>query len=188
MKQEYVDSSWKTITTKYIFCLPSFLPKELCLNIREQGPYGNSNERHDTEVGWSAKYYTTRLDMDHALNDELNQHLVTAWDQAIAYYGVDVDVYEPYEVKKYVAGDSISEHVDLFYQLKPKERKLTMIAQLSDTDEYEGGDVSIAPFQTGDRSIGSVIIIPSFHLHAVRKVVQGTRWSLNSWAWGPFWK
>lgn len=187
MKQEYVDSSWQTITKKSVFCLPSYLPKDLCFSVREQWPYGN-DERHDTEIGWSAKYYTSRMNLHHPLNSQLNQYLVPAWNQAIDYYNVDVDVYESYEVKKYIQGDSISEHVDLFYQLKPKERKLTMIVQLSDTNEYQGGDLTIAPFQTGDRSIGSVIVFPSFHTHGVQEVLQGARWSLNCWAWGTFWK
>lgn len=187
MKQEYIDSSWQNITRKPIFSLVGYLPKELCSEIVNQWPYGN-NERHDTNFGWSAKYFTSTINLDHKLNAEIDKYLRSAWQQSVEYYGIDIDLYEPYEVKKYVQGDSISEHVDLFYGLKPSERKLTMVVQLSESHDYEGGDLTVAPMQVADRTIGTVTVLPSFHAHAVKEIKSGTRWSLNCWAWGNYWK
>lgn len=187
MKQIYVDSSWQNITRKPIFSLIEYLPKQLCKDIIDQWPYGNQ-ERHETEIGWSAKYFTSVIDLDSQLNSLVDSYLKSAWEQSIEYYNIDIDVYEPYEVKKYVVGDTISDHVDLFYGLKPNERKLTMVVQLSESNDYAGGDLTVAPMQVADRTIGSVTVFPSFHSHAVKEITSGTRWSLNCWAWGNFWK
>jgi PKHD-type hydroxylase len=67
-------------------------------------------------------------------------------------------------------------------------RKLSVIVQLSDEDEYEGG---LVQFNIGHKvmdlpkSKGSVFIFPSFLLHRVNPVVEGTRRSLVSWITGP---
>lgn len=187
MKQEYVDSSWSTITRRPLFSKIGYIPKELCLAVRTEWPYGNE-ERHETTLGWDAKYYTSSISLVHPLNGKLNGYLESVWEEAIEYYDVDVDVYEPYEVKKYVLGDSISDHVDQFYHLKPNERKLTMIVQLSGSEEYEGGDLSVAPMQVIDKTIGTVVVFPSFHIHSIKEISSGERWSLTSWAWGKHWK
>lgn len=67
-------------------------------------------------------------------------------------------------------------------------RKLSVIVQLSDEEEYDGG---LVQFNIGHRildlpkSKGSVFIFPSFLLHRVNPVVDGTRRSLVSWITGP---
>ena len=187
IKQEYTDSSWQNITRRPIFSLIGYLPKEICSRVISEWPYGKV-ERHDTELGWSAKYFTSVINLNHELNTEVDRYLRTAWEQAIEYYDLDIDSYEPYEVKKYVQGDSISEHVDLFYSMKPSERKLTMVVQLSEHSDYEGGELTVAPMQVADKAIGTVTVFPGFHTHAVKEIISGTRWSLNCWAWGKHWK
>lgn len=68
-------------------------------------------------------------------------------------------------------------------------RKLSIIVQLSDEDEYEGGElqtmVSEQGIQTAPKSRGTVIIFPSFLLHRVTPVTSGIRRSLVCWASGP---
>lgn len=187
MRQERVDSSWKNITQKSLFSVVGCLPKELCDEVRNDRSSHNQ-DRHEAYVGWNAKYFTSVIDLSDPLTEQLNHYLLPVWMQAIEYYNVKIDVYEPYEIKKYVKGDSISEHVDQFYRLKPKERKLTMIAQLSDSEEYEGGEVTIAPSQVLDKTIGTVIVFPAFNLHGVKEIVSGNRWSLNCWGWGKHWE
>lgn len=67
-------------------------------------------------------------------------------------------------------------------------RKLSMIIQLSDESEYEGG---LVQFNVGHaildlpKTKGSVFVFPSFLLHRVNPVVGGTRRSLVSWITGP---
>lgn len=67
-------------------------------------------------------------------------------------------------------------------------RKLTMVVQLSDPDSYAGGALELWPDagrHEAPRLRGSATLFPSFVLHRVSPVTQGTRWSLTLWAHGP---
>jgi len=67
-------------------------------------------------------------------------------------------------------------------------RKLSMSIQLSDPDEYEGGDFEI---WTGGEPIklekekGMAFFFPSYVMHRVTPVTAGTRKSLVCWTSGP---
>jgi PKHD-type hydroxylase len=73
-------------------------------------------------------------------------------------------------------------------------RKLSMVIQLSDPSEYEGGDLEIQPLHLGApdpailRKQGNVIVFPSFLMHRVTPVTKGTRYSLVAWMEGPKWR
>lgn len=74
------------------------------------------------------------------------------------------------------------------------KRKISITVQLSDTDEYEGGDLEI--FKGGDpsdadkapRGKGVVFIFPSFMMHRVTKITKGTRRSFVLWVGGTHYK
>ena len=70
------------------------------------------------------------------------------------------------------------------------DRKLSVVIQLNDPSDYEGGkfefDISGKVFSPeGFEKKGSVIIFPSFLKHRVTEVTKGTRNSLVSWIQGP---
>lgn len=70
----------------------------------------------------------------------------------------------------------------------PSPRKLSMVLQLSDPDEYEGGDLQVytsAEPTTVVKQKGLVAAFPSFVLHRVTPVTKGTRRSLVVWVAGP---
>lgn len=67
-------------------------------------------------------------------------------------------------------------------------RKLSVTVQLTDPDEYEGGELELNP--TGDpitmeRVRGRAYAFPSWTLHRVKPMVTGTRHSLVVWVGGP---
>jgi PKHD-type hydroxylase len=68
-------------------------------------------------------------------------------------------------------------------------RKLSMVLQLSDLSEYEGGNLEILSSQgevlTVDKKKGFLAMFPSFKTHRVTPVTSGTRKSLVVWATGP---
>lgn len=68
------------------------------------------------------------------------------------------------------------------------KRKLSMIIQLSDPDDYKGGDVEVlvtkSPFKISKKR-GSAVIFPSYIMHRVREVTEGVRLSLVVWLHGP---
>lgn len=82
-------------------------------------------------------------------------------------------------------------HQDVFWaNNRCYDRKLSITVQLSDSEEYEGGDFqfdpSIPPLDPNEiRRKGTVIVFPSFLSHRVTPVTKGIRKSLVTWAEGP---
>ena len=78
-------------------------------------------------------------------------------------------------------------HMDLGSE-KYARRKISITMQLSDPEDYEGGDFE---FRIGNevvklpRKKGCVIVFPSYFLHRVTPVTKGTRKSLVLWIYGP---
>lgn len=67
-------------------------------------------------------------------------------------------------------------------------RKLSAVIQLSDPNEYEGGDLQLyvgSEPTNIKKQKGLVVVFPSFVLHRVTPVTGGTRRSLVAWLSGP---
>jgi PKHD-type hydroxylase len=68
-------------------------------------------------------------------------------------------------------------------------RKLSIVLQLSDPTEYEGGNLEIlsdiGKILTVDKKKGFLAMFPSFRTHRVTPVTSGIRKSLVVWATGP---
>ncbi len=70
-------------------------------------------------------------------------------------------------------------------------RKLSIVVQLSNPNDYKGGDFHIS---TGGEELapskgrGDVILFPSILQHEVLPLISGNRYSLVSWVSGPAWK
>lgn len=85
-------------------------------------------------------------------------------------------------------GGRYGKHIDKAYN--GRIRKLSISIQLSDPQDYEGGELLLwndeEPTQTLKEQ-GSAIIFPSYSLHEVMPVTKGTRYSLVIWVSGePF--
>lgn len=70
-------------------------------------------------------------------------------------------------------------------------RKLSLVLQLSDPANYEGGNLQV--MTSGDpanvrKQRGLVAVFPSYVLHQVTPVTQGNRQSLVAWVSGPAFK
>jgi predicted 2-oxoglutarate/Fe(II)-dependent dioxygenase YbiX len=68
------------------------------------------------------------------------------------------------------------------------QRKLTFILQLTDPDEYVGGDLIVYTHKEEERMTrqqGSLIVFPSYTMHEVTELLSGTRYSLIGWVLGP---
>ena len=84
-----------------------------------------------------------------------------------------------------LAQDFVNENLELV-------RKLSFALQLSDPDEYEGGNVQLLD-ETGKsyiapRQKGCMMLFDSRTQHRVLKVTKGVRKSLVGWCVGPRWK
>lgn len=83
-------------------------------------------------------------------------------------------------------------HVDMGPHVQAPCRKLSLVLQLSDPVEYEGGVLEIQPHGKDiikmRKQRGLVVVFPSWTLHQVTSVTQGTRQSLVAWITGPAFK
>ena len=67
-------------------------------------------------------------------------------------------------------------------------RKLSMVLQLSDPNEYEGGELQILTSgqpTSMQKKRGLITVFPAWTLHQVTPVVKGTRQTLVAWVSGP---
>ena len=70
-------------------------------------------------------------------------------------------------------------------------RKLSLVMQLTDPAQYEGGNLQIQTGgepQTVRKQRGLIAAFPSYVLHQVTPVTQGSRQSLVAWISGPAFK
>lgn len=87
-----------------------------------------------------------------------------------------------------VPGGKYGKHVDS--APNTPVRKLSFSLQLSDPEDYKGGELELHFSDTPDvmkKEQGTAILFPSYTLHEVKKVTEGTRYSLVAWVTGkPF--
>jgi len=85
-------------------------------------------------------------------------------------------------------------HYDWHIDIGPNpinHRKVSCTIQLSDPNEYEGGDLEIwtgGAFKTIERKQGCAIIFPSFLMHRITPITKGIRKSLVLWVGGGAYK
>ena len=83
-------------------------------------------------------------------------------------------------------------HVDMTSNAQSPCRKLSLVLQLSDPVEYEGGVLELQPHNKDvikmRKQRGLVVVFPSWTLHQVTPVTQGSRQSLVAWITGPAFK
>ncbi|TDQ23831.1 2OG-Fe(II) oxygenase [Tenacibaculum caenipelagi] len=91
------------------------------------------------------------------------------------------------QLASYTEGDFFDWHLD-FGAGEISDRKLSISMQLSDPDEYEGGDLQFMLNQkivSAPREKGTIIVFPSFMMHRVTPITKGVRKSIVGWVAGP---
>lgn len=80
-------------------------------------------------------------------------------------------------------------HVDFGSNPESPSRKLSLVMQLSDPVDYEGGVLELRPNSNEVSKMrkqrGLIVCFPSWTLHQVTPVTQGNRQSLVAWITGP---
>jgi len=103
----------------------------------------------------------------------------------------DLDMFGFVEDFQYTIYTSNSDHYNWHMDkgnLGTSPRKLSMVLQLSDPSEYEGGDLEFYLGSTptvAQKKQGKIHVFPSYILHRVTPVTRGTRKTLVAWAAGP---
>jgi PKHD-type hydroxylase len=107
------------------------------------------------------------------------------------FWNFDLRRIETLQYSEYRVGQFYKPHIDMMYQSPGAAiRKLSFTIQLTDPDEYEGGDVIV---KSGDnapihKTKGTISFFPSFILHEVTPITKGTRHALVGWVTGPAFK
>lgn len=112
--------------------------------------------------------------------------LVTAMNEQ--HFGFDLTGFEQgLQFTRYTApGEHYRWHSDRGF-MSPT-RKLSVSVQLSDPQSYKGGGLELNPdgvVAKVPKKRGMVTLFPSYTLHRVRPVTEGTRFSLVAWVSGP---
>lgn len=103
-----------------------------------------------------------------------------------AYFRFDITGFlHPISVNQYTSSCFFDWHMDYGKDVL-SNRKLVVCIQLTDGNEYEGGDLQLVNDKiTVSKAVGSAAIFPSFLLHRVSPVISGNRKSLVAHIGGP---
>lgn len=145
---------------------------------------GASDEKRKSNISWIAP-------QEENLDNSWVFRKIAKLAYAANEHMYKFDIYGMYEALQYTVYDGSEDgfycaHVDHgknFYK-----RKLSIVIQLSDPSEYEGGDlltITSDSAQPMPKGLGMAIIFPSWMLHEVTPVTKGTRRSLVCWISGP---
>jgi len=134
------------------------------------------------------------------LHTEINNWLYDA--NKVAGWNYHLQGFEKFQFTKYGLNEMYDWHCDGFNEpfekgdLKGLTRKISLTLTLSDSKEYQGGDLQFKLRNTENdvvtmfentREKGTLVFFPSYVWHRVSPVTLGTRYSLVLWSSGrPF--
>ena len=97
-----------------------------------------------------------------------------------------IDMVEHIMYCEYDVDDHYAWHTDIASPPPFSGRKLAVTVQLSNSDDYRGGTLmfNTGSIYTAPRSIGTMIVYPSYLLHSVEPIRSGKRRSLVFWVGG----
>jgi predicted 2-oxoglutarate/Fe(II)-dependent dioxygenase YbiX len=167
--------------SNYIFIQENVIDIPTCEELINFGLQEGKNYTFNT-VNSNVKFKTCLLPVDHSISTTINSN----WEKAIEHFGASIEFIEQYEIKCYNKGCFFGNHFDNMKNPIDRmiDRKLTCSIQLSNEQDYQGGDLLVLNTKM-PRTRGTMIVFPSMFMHNVSPVVSGTRCALITWAWGP---
>ena len=100
-------------------------------------------------------------------------------------FGFDIDYLKDIQFTTYNASDNgkYDWHHDTFWGNPSRyDRKISVVIQLSDPEDYEGGEFVLCG-EPLEKKKGSAVVFPSNFMfpHEVQKVTSGDRYSIMTW-------
>lgn len=180
----------------------SYFSKEWCddiLNSFEDSDYNESylGETDSTQDKSFRNSKIAWLDQNDLTWDTVYKDIWTVQRRANQdWFGFHVEGSENIQLSRYDGENNewYGKHRDTFFLTSsPTQRKLSAIIQLTDPNEYEGGDFTLFdcesfPNRDDIRQQGTIIFFPSFTFHQANPVTKGVRHSLALWFNGPHWR
>jgi PKHD-type hydroxylase len=154
----------------------------------EEYPGHTNDEWRRSKVAFIPPYMPETTLLTAGIASKANEANRNAWG-----FNIGPQIYD-IQYTKYYGTDKgfYNWHIDTFFTNNSRafDRKISVIIQLSDSDEYEGGDFKLDPeIEQPDpiqmRKKGTVIVFPSYLRHMVEPVTSGERKSIVSWIEGP---
>ena len=183
----------------------SALPRQMCTDIilhhcdREYTPGGILTG--DGDDG-SVKHDLRKVDIQGTELEWLNAMLI-GYTRIANHHNFDYDLTdydkERAQFSKYDVGMYFNNHMDFSCDKTSiaNTRKLSVTVQLSDENDYEGGDLLLDYADMEDwsweadsnklvcpREQGTIVVFDSRWVHQVQPVTRGTRYSLVKWVHG----
>lgn len=167
----------------------NWLQKQAINGQQEASVGGNGNSRVDPQVRRSWVNWLSSNSDTQWVFETLGRIVSTLNAQ---FYGFDlVGFGEPMQLTRYdeLENGMYEWHIDVNSIEHMPSRKLSVVCQLSHPTEYEGGLLELnvggrEKFQI-KKQRGFVVVFPSWTLHQVTPVTQGSRQSLVAWMSGP---
>jgi len=169
------------------------IPSEICNFVI------NENKEKKLEKSVVASGYLPKLrnskniflPRNHFIEGILFNHIRYA--NKSANWNYDITDCEVVQYTVYVKNELYDWHSDhAFYLNHDNMRKLTVVCQLNDPNEFEGGGLFLKHNEKITDNLlvdqGDVVIFPSYILHKAGLVTSGTRISTVMWATGPAFK
>jgi PKHD-type hydroxylase len=171
---------------------PALLDSEDCDSIER---LGRSFPLGETTVVSQERLNDHRVCQTHMIGDEprsaplYNLLESVASDASARHYGLELGGVSrmPHYVEYHAGKGHFHWHNDYSHESEEAPRKLTIVIQLSDPDDYSGG-----LFETfgpngivANRERGTIFCLPSFVPHRVTAVTRGVRKALVAWVSGP---
>jgi PKHD-type hydroxylase len=151
--------------------------QEATVFAQEQGASNNGVRK--TKIGWTEHPKIQAIVHKYA-------HLANRYA-----FNVDASLTVATQFGEYTGGSHYDWHHDVnFSNEEYYDRKISVIVQLSDPSDYEGGDFQFKTIETptGFKTQGSILCFLSYNEHRVTPVTEGTRYSLVNWMEGPRWR
>ena len=184
------------------------IPKEKCEEIIQRGISSVEEAKVNNPSGRNVRKSNIAWLHDKDLFKLVSPYVLDA--NSNAGWNYEVSMYESLQFTCYEQDghygwhiDGGSDHLSVYTkeQVEPgnprigKIRKLSMTLNLTDTNNYEGGNLEFDLGRHGNpqyispdvRTQGTIIVFPSYISHQITPVTSGTRYSLVVWALGePF--
>lgn len=182
----------------------SYFPADYCQRILDtvlQRPAQDAKIGVSGGIGTDASFRRSDIRFVNRGDADLDYVFDELWKLAIwankDWFDVHISKLDYFQIAEYdssYAGEYKTHH-DIFYMNGDPyyHRKLSCVVQLSDPNNYEGGDLTFEHVQHNPdpyemKEQGTVIFFPSFVRHAAKPVTKGTRHSLAAWFDGPKWR
>jgi len=177
----------------YVYYQGLFLPHEIdrILNFWDDKKIikatisGDSESQYDDDLRKSSVMFIDNTPENDWIYNKLASLAIKTNNER--YWFDLLGFHQELQLTKYSKGDFFDWHLD-FGSGEISARKLSMTIQLSDPDDYEGGDLQFMMNQkvvNAPREKGTIIIFPSFVMHRVTPITKGVRQSIVGWVSGP---